>query len=115
MASAGAWQSVAAKAQQSVLDSIPAEWKLPQGMKASREKSALEIMGTCGLLSQEQLKITELTATELLKSISSGSLSCVDATKAFLIRYVSLVVEAVPISLLTVVKGVRSRINWSTA
>ncbi|TKA57543.1 hypothetical protein B0A55_10800 [Friedmanniomyces simplex] len=80
------WQSKAARAQQSVLYAIPAKWRLSPGIAATHENNARQIIHNSGLLTPEQLEITELTATTLLQRISNGHLSCVEATEAFLVR-----------------------------
>ncbi|KAK5725966.1 hypothetical protein LTR15_004156 [Elasticomyces elasticus] len=80
------WQSKAARAQQSVIDSIPLKWRLPTGTAATREKNARQVILSSNLLTKKQIEITELTATELLESIHHGNLSCVEAMEAFLIR-----------------------------
>ncbi|KAK3616146.1 hypothetical protein LTR56_026147 [Elasticomyces elasticus] len=80
------WQSKAARAQQSVIDSIPLKWRLPPGTAATREKNARQVILSSNLLTKKQIEITELTATELLERIHHGDLSCVEAMEAFLIR-----------------------------
>jgi amidase len=64
------WQTACINAQSSVLASIPKKWILPS-------------VDTCGLLTSEQLTITELTATTLLKKLHSGELTSVEVTEAF--------------------------------
>ncbi|KAK1818962.1 hypothetical protein LTR12_006650 [Friedmanniomyces endolithicus] len=86
MSSAESWQSIAARAQKSVLDSIPTKWRVSPGTKATRENNARQIIHESGLLTAKQLEITELTATDLLQRISKGQLSCVEATEACLAR-----------------------------
>jgi amidase len=75
---------IATKAQQGVLDSIPAKWKLsPQTQIPS---NVMEIPKTCGILTPKQIDITEQTATELLGKLANRSLSSVEVTEAFLAR-----------------------------
>lgn len=76
-------QEIAAKAQQGVLDSIPAKWKLPQIEIMS---NVMEIPKSCGILTSKQIEVTEQTATELLEKLANGSLSSVEVTEAFLAR-----------------------------
>jgi len=77
-------QDIAAKAQQGVLDSIPAKWKLTS--KAQAPSNVMDVPKTCGILAPRQIEITEQTATQLLKQLANGSLSSVEVTEAFLAR-----------------------------
>jgi amidase len=77
-------QDIAAKAQQRVLDSIPAKWKLSS--EAQIPSNVMGVPKTCGLLTPRQINITEQTATELLDKMANGSLSSVEVTEAFLTR-----------------------------
>ena len=77
-------QDIAAKAQQGVLDSIPAKWKLTS--KAQAPSNVMDIPKTCGMLTPRQIEITEQTATELLGKLANGSLSSAEVTDAFLAR-----------------------------
>lgn len=77
-------QGIARKAQQRVLDSIPAKWKFSS--QTQIPSNVMEVPTTCGILTPEQIETTEQTATELLEKLSSGSLSSVQVTEAFLAR-----------------------------
>lgn len=76
------WQPIAAACQKAVLDSIPAKWKLASPPDAS-VTNVLDIPKTCGLLTPEQLRITDLGATELTAEMSAGRLTAVEVTEAF--------------------------------
>jgi hypothetical protein len=77
-------QEIAAKAQQGVLDSIPAKWKLDPSTKYP--SNVLEVPRSCGLLTPRQIEITEQKATALLAKMADASLSSVEVTEAFLAR-----------------------------
>lgn len=77
-------QEISAKAQQGVIDSIPAKWRLSSEVQTP--SNVMEIPKTCGILMPRQIDITEQTATELLEKLANGSLSSVEVTEAFLAR-----------------------------
>ncbi|TVY34494.1 Acetamidase [Lachnellula subtilissima] len=77
-------QEIAREAQQGVLDSIPAKWKLSAQLKT--ESNVMDIPKSCCILTPEQIAITEQTATEILGQLAAGSLSSVEVTEAFLAR-----------------------------
>lgn len=77
-------EQIAAKAQQGVLDSIPPAWRLPTGFQPP--SNVMDVPRTCGLLTLEQLRITEQTASELLGQLAKGELTSVGVTEAFLGR-----------------------------
>ena len=79
-----AWQDVAREAQASVMNSIPQKWKLAATDTQITDLTA--IPSTCGILSAEQLKITEMTATSLIEHMHSGILKSVQVTEAFCAR-----------------------------
>ena len=77
-----AWKAKAAKKRESQLTSIPKEWHLPEPLPTP--KNAYEYLKTSGILTKEELEITETTdATVLLRKMASGSLSAVKVTTAF--------------------------------
>jgi amidase len=75
------WQAACTNAQSSVLASIPRKWILLSVDKTTTDVTS--IPRTCGLLTSEQLTITELTATALLKKLHTGELTSVEVTEAF--------------------------------
>lgn len=67
------------------MQSIPAKWRI--------EKKAFEsltdvsqVPQTCGILTGDQIKITELTVAELAGGIASRTLKAVDVLEAFAAR-----------------------------
>lgn len=79
------WSDIASSAQKSLLDSIPAKWRLPQPLDPSLT-DVRSVPRTCGLLTENQLEITERTASELVAQLREGKLSSVDVTEAFCAR-----------------------------
>ena len=81
------WQDAASRAQAGVYDTIPAKWRLsPAQLKLAEDANVMNVPLTCGILTPEQLAITEQTATELLTKLASGKLTSVDVTEAFCAR-----------------------------
>ncbi|RGP78822.1 hypothetical protein FLONG3_3020 [Fusarium longipes] len=76
------WETIAKEAQASVLHSIPERWRLDI-KKYSSLKDVTDVPRTCGLLSGEQLEITELTATEIVSRLESRQLTAVQVLEAF--------------------------------
>lgn len=79
------WSDIASSAQNSLLDSIPGKWRLPQPPDTSLT-DVRSVPRTCGLLTPKQLEITEQTASELVAQLREGKLSSVDVTEAFCAR-----------------------------
>lgn len=79
------WQEAARKAQDAVNNAILPQWKLPPGC-TERLKDVRSIPRICGLLSKEQIRVTELSAKELVKNLASGELSSSEVTEAFCAR-----------------------------
>lgn len=80
---ADSWQSIAARKQEERISRIPHAWRLTSTIDA-RGTSVLDVPRKCGILSREELQLTEgLDATALLSGLSSGLLRSVDVTTAF--------------------------------
>lgn len=76
------WKKKAAAKREQQAASIPAEWRLPEPLP--QPKSAYEYLKTSGVLTAQELEITETTdATILLRKMASGKLSAVAVTTAF--------------------------------
>ena len=80
------FKDIGARAQKHVLDSIPRKWRLPLDIKSQHTEDARSFIETCGILSDQQLNITRLTATEALKLIHSGQLKSAQVVEAFCAR-----------------------------
>lgn len=74
------WEEKAADKRDRINASIPSEWKihdLPTG------DSVLDFPAQSGILSSEELAITQSSASELVKKLASGELKAVDVTVSF--------------------------------
>lgn len=79
----GSWQPIAEhkRAQRDAL--IPEDWRLPS-LPSPEVINVTGVPRSCGLLSAQELDITEnYDATALAYAISSGRLKSVDVTRAF--------------------------------
>ncbi|OBS23112.1 hypothetical protein FPOA_03671 [Fusarium poae] len=79
------WKEIAKSAQAEVLDSIPTKWKL-SGDKYRSLTNVTSVPRDCGILSDEQLAITDLTALGVVKRIESHELTAVQVLEAFAAR-----------------------------
>ncbi|RMY04753.1 hypothetical protein D0866_15293 [Hortaea werneckii] len=79
------WQEIAARKQRERADRIPSLWKLPPAhIPAESRTNVLSVPRECGLLSEQELNITEnYDASALVSALSSGKLKAVDVTTAF--------------------------------
>jgi amidase len=62
---------------------IPKELRLPKDLLESLPTDVTGIPASCGLLSKDELAITDLDATEIRDRIASGKLTAVDVITAF--------------------------------
>lgn len=76
------WQDIARVSQAKVLNSIPNRWRLDVNQYQDL-KDVTNVPYTCGLLNEEQLRITELTATEIIKKVETRELKAVQVLEAF--------------------------------
>ncbi|KAG5791146.1 hypothetical protein H9Q69_009796 [Fusarium xylarioides] len=76
------WQDIAKESQAKVLNSIPNRWRLDVE-QYQHLKDVTNVPYTCGLLTEEQLGITELTATEIVNKLESRKLKAVQVLEAF--------------------------------
>ncbi|KAM0354996.1 hypothetical protein ACHAPU_000842 [Fusarium lateritium] len=76
------WETTAKDSQAKVLQSIPDRFRLNTD-DYKLVKDVTSVPHTCGLLTEAQLKITELTATELVTKIGSRHLKAVQVLEAF--------------------------------
>ena len=76
------WKGKAAAKRASQYESIPKEWRFSNPMP--QPKNAYEYLKTSGILTTQELEITEtVDAKTLLDKLASGGLSAVTVTKAF--------------------------------
>ncbi|KAH6991720.1 amidase signature domain-containing protein [Fusarium venenatum] len=76
------WKAIAKAAQAEVLDSIPKKWRLDVDKYRSLT-DVTSVPRTCGILSDAQLNITDLTGLDVVKHIESHELTAVQALEAF--------------------------------
>lgn len=74
------WETLAAKKRASVLDAIPPEWRLKEVPVGD---SVMSVPRDSGILSPEELTITESSASDLVRALASGKLTSVAVTTAF--------------------------------
>ncbi|OJI96727.1 hypothetical protein ASPVEDRAFT_120443 [Aspergillus versicolor CBS 583.65] len=79
------WEAVSKKAQADLLNSLPSKWRIDTKVFSS-VTDVTQVPKTCGILTQRQLQITELTATELGRRIRSRQLKAVEVLEAFAAR-----------------------------
>ncbi|OMP84979.1 Acetamidase [Diplodia seriata] len=85
---APAWHGLAAKKRATNLTKIPQEWHLPRDLLKDihdeSKISVLDVPRSCGLLTADELSITEdFDATGLSEQLSTGALKACDVAKAF--------------------------------
>lgn len=82
------WQEIQNSTRAAVLSAVPEKWKLAEEYRdaAEQSKQLLHIPESCGILSPDQIKITRLTALELLHYLRRGQLTSVEVTEAFCAR-----------------------------
>lgn len=76
------WQELIADKQKRQKAAVPEEWLITPPPDSQLDVTA--VPQTCGLLSPEELKITETTdVSVLLEKLANGEWSSVDVTRAF--------------------------------
>lgn len=77
------WEEIAADKKKRIADSIPPEWRIKS---EPTDVSVMAYPKESGLMSDEELAITESTAVDLVAQLTTGKLSSVAVTTAFLKR-----------------------------
>ena len=82
MASANVdWKAVAAARRQTIYSRIPVEWLLqPRDLD---EPAPIDVPRRCVILSDTELRITELKAVEITQAVRDRKLTALDVTSAF--------------------------------
>ncbi|KAG8221274.1 amidase signature domain-containing protein [Butyriboletus roseoflavus] len=62
---------------------IPAKYRLPVSLLENPPLNVTSIPATCGILTIQELAITELDATDVLAKVASGALTAVEVVTAF--------------------------------
>jgi amidase len=77
------WQLIAWQKKDEQNARIPHHWRL-KSLPGPDVTNYLDIPSKCGILSKEELKITdEYDATALAEAIQKKQLKCIDVTRAF--------------------------------
>jgi amidase len=79
------WQTISKRKLEQQASRIPKQWLLPtEFKKTAGVVNVLDIPRKCGILSNQELEITEARdATALVEKLSHGDLTSVDVVKAF--------------------------------
>lgn len=77
---APSWEERAADKRKRINDSIPKEWKI---QNLPEDDSLFDFSEKSGLLSSQELAITQSSASDLVKKLAVGELKAVDVTVAF--------------------------------
>jgi len=79
-----AWKETSEKAQQKLAASIPSDWRIgKEHLPPSSQTNVTSFPAKSGLLSGNELTITESYATDIVKKIATGQWSSENVTKAF--------------------------------
>lgn len=73
------WATIAKAKQQRNLDAIPAEWRI----KSVESVHVMDVPAICGILTPDELKITDTTAQDLVAQMRKGVLKSYDVVLAF--------------------------------
>jgi amidase len=79
------WKTIAKESQAAVLEAIPPRWRLDAD-KYKSLKDVTSVPYTSGILTNDQLKITELTTVEIVKRLESRELKAMQILEAFAAR-----------------------------
>lgn len=86
-ASTSSWKQIAAAKQQSRLDQIPAEWRLPAELVAKADPTSRNdvrsIPASCGILTADEITITESPVAGILAKLHSRTWTSEAVTTAF--------------------------------
>jgi amidase len=74
------WQEIAADKRARIEKTIPSEWRIDTNDLGD---NVMDVPAKCGLLSEEELAITNSSAVDLVARISKGDLKAVTVTTAF--------------------------------
>jgi amidase len=82
------WQELAKSKRESVAAKIPSDWRLPSSLTSQYSETStinvLDVPRTCGLLTEQELAITEdHDATALVELMTSGKLKSIQVVTAF--------------------------------
>lgn len=79
------WQEAAQQKKDAIDNAIPPQWRLGQPYN-QLPSDVRSVPRTCGILSPEQIDITERTASDLVEQLRSGKISSTKVVEAFCAR-----------------------------
>jgi hypothetical protein len=83
------WEQQAQKGKDILKNSIPKQWLLPADrLPPVSRKSVVDFPRESGLLSERELKITDMSATALVTEMGKGNMTAEEVVVAFLKRSV---------------------------
>nr|POE76231.1 acetamidase [Quercus suber] len=78
------WTDIAAKAQTKTINSIPRDWRISSSkLPPDDQLDVTTFPAQSGLLSREELAITESSATDIVGNLAAGEWTAVEVTTAF--------------------------------
>lgn len=78
------WEDISTKAKEVLRRSIPEEWRISEDkLPPDDQKDVTDFPAKCGLLNDNELKITDSYATEIVARIATGEWKAEDVTRAF--------------------------------
>ena len=78
------WKAISAEAQEKLAASIPSEWRISQEQLPPKDQlDVTKFPAKSGLLTEQELAITDSYATDIVKKIASGDWKAEDVTRAF--------------------------------
>ena len=78
------WKPTVLRKRAAQLAAIPPSWRLPESITANPPLNALDAIRTCGILSEDELKWTEIDdSTVLLTMLATREITSVQLTTAF--------------------------------
>ncbi|KAL1999796.1 hypothetical protein VTN02DRAFT_5984 [Thermoascus thermophilus] len=77
------WHSTAARRRDEIYSRIPRDWLVDQRLLEENRKRPIDLPERCGLLTPRELRITGLSAVELLRRMHDGIYTAVEVTRAF--------------------------------
>jgi amidase len=78
-----AWQTIASRKQAERDSKIPSEWKIPKNLMPSPETDFVQdFPTTSGFFTENELLITQSTATEVVQKIANSEWTSVEVVKA---------------------------------
>ena len=78
------WQEISQKAQEQLYASIPEQWRIAKDKLPPAERlDVTTFPAECGLLTQDEIRITESDVVGIVKRVAAGEWKAEDVTTAF--------------------------------